>query len=101
MRLFLCLLLYAFCTQGLFGQVVQNARFELSRKNSDPEPIVFSLNQEGLVVLEDSRDFEGRKRLRKYIQLDTTLNIIWASQVAIPEEEELAGYEYTQGSFQI
>ena len=101
MRRLLILLLNALLVSELYGQVVQGERFELVRKNADPEPIVFSLDQEGLIVIEDSREFEGRKRIRKYIQLDTALHIVWASQATIPEEEELAGYEYTRGNFQI
>lgn len=87
--------------QLCFGQIRQMERFELPQKISEPDPVVFSLESEGLLMVEDSRDFENRKRIRKYIQLDTALNIQWAAQVAVPEEEELAGYEYSKNIFRL
>lgn len=101
MRLFIFILLILLINHSGYGQIHQKARFDLIQKFSDPDPVVFTLEKEGLIVIQDSREFEGRKRFRKYTQLDTALNILWAAQEAIPEEEELVGYEYTENMFRI
>jgi len=97
------------CITGMFfvsvsalqGQVKQVSRYEADLKYNDPEPMVFSLEETGLLISEDSREFENGSRVRKYTHLDTALHIVWAAQVPIPEEEEIAGYEYAAGKFQL
>lgn len=101
MRLLIIPVLLISLFQTCFGQIYQKGRFELPQKFSETDPVVFSLETEGLLVVQDSRDFESRKRIRKYIQLDTAMNIHWAAQVAVPEEEELAGYEYAKNIFRL
>ena len=90
-----------FLSHFAMTQVKQVARFEIAQKPSDPELEVFSLETEGLLLVEDSREFENRKRIRKFIQLDTALNIQWAARTLVPEEEELTGYEYSKGMFRL
>jgi len=102
MRLAIALsFIFLFSNPCAFGQIKQTARFELALKTNNEEITVYSLEKEGLMVVEESTDFDERKRIRKFIQLDSALNIIWATQAAIPEEEVLVGYEYTAGLFQL
>lgn len=93
--------LLMFCHAVQYGQVKQVSRYESEIKYNDPEPMVFSMEESGLLIAEDSRDFENGNRIRKYTHLDTALHIVWAAKVAVPEEEEIAGYEYSAGRFQL
>ncbi|MFZ9981536.1 MAG: hypothetical protein ACO3FI_05850 [Cyclobacteriaceae bacterium] len=101
MRLTFITGMFFFSASVLTGQVRQTSRYEADIKTNDPEPMVFSMEETGLLIAEDSRDFENGKRIRKYIHLDTALQIVWAAKASIPEEEEIAGYEYSAGRFQL
>jgi len=101
MRLTFITGMFFISVSALQGQVKQISRYEADLKYNDPEPMVFSLEETGLLVAEDSREFENGNRIRKYTHLDTALQIVWAAKVSIPEEEEIAGYEYSAGRFQL
>lgn len=80
--------------QNLNAQISQPARFERQHKTRDHEFIIISLKKNGLALVRDTENFEGRKRNWEVIFLDTALNVVWETTIAVEQRMNILGHEY-------
>lgn len=79
---------------GISAQIFQSARFEKEQKLSDPEFILISMKEEGLILVRDKEKFKEGKQVWELIRLDTTLQEVWSLELDIESRLRLVGYEY-------
>ncbi|MBM3176707.1 MAG: hypothetical protein FJZ78_01750 [Bacteroidetes bacterium] len=77
----------------------QGYRYETSLDGGDDHYFPFSMEQEGIMVIRDNRNFNEGKKIWSAVVLDTTLQVTWSTTIATDSDHQLIGYEYAPGSF--
>lgn len=78
----------------LHGQVSQPSRFEKEQKFNDEDFTVISLEEAGLALVRETKQYKAGNRTWELILLDTTLTERHALDVEIDQRKTLIGYEY-------
>lgn len=76
------------------AQIKLDARYEREQKNSDPEFIVISMEENGIALVRNTDKYQDGKQLWEVIALDTDLKETWSLQMDIESRLRLVGYEY-------
>ena len=81
--------------------LAQEARFEVEIGSADDHQFLFSMEEEGLILIRDFRKYENGKKVWEITTLDTAMNVTWATRLETDPEHRLLGYEYKPGRFHL
>ncbi|UII25156.1 hypothetical protein LVD15_17830 [Fulvivirga maritima] len=94
------LLFFLLCSFSAFSQLKQLTRYELDRKSGDDFFTVISAGNEGLIVIQETDEYEkGQGNTWKAILLDTLMQERFRYDLAIESTYIFRGYDFNNGIF--
>ncbi|MBI1767710.1 MAG: sulfur globule family protein [Bacteroidetes bacterium] len=87
-----------FLSFNLSAQISQPARYEHAHKNNDHEFIIISMGEQGLALMRDIEKYENGKKDWEVIFLDSALQEIWSTKIAVQQRMNILGHEYRDGN---
>ncbi len=93
MQFKLCLLLILLAS-NLCAQITQPARYEIEEKQGVNSPLIISMKEYGLALIQDIDKTKDRKSLWLFTLLDTTLHEKYKKELALEPRLKLVGYDF-------
>jgi hypothetical protein len=84
----------------LLGQLVQSERFEMEFNNNEDYFNVINIGPQGLMLFRELRNKSGfRENTWEIIQIDTTFQEVWRTEMTIDTKFRMTGYDFRDHSF--
>ena len=86
--------LFALLVKLAEAQITQPARFELEEKQGTNSPLLISMRENGLSILQDKDKIKDRKNTWELVLLDTALQEKYRKEVTLDPKLRLVGYDF-------